>query len=55
MCDIDGCENEALFFVGAWGEIPDQLEDQADVCGAPHAAQWVKSYLRDFAAVEDEA
>lgn len=52
ICDVDDCEEDAGFMVGAWSEDGTELNETGDVCSPKHAKEWTAQWLRDFADVE---
>lgn len=54
-CDIEDCMNDAFFYVAVYNEDSERLDDHVDVCGADHAQQAIKEWLKELADIEEAA
>ena len=47
ICDVNDCEDDALFMVGVWNDDSSVLDDFVDVCGAKHAKEAISQWLSE--------
>jgi len=55
VCDVDGCDETALFKVCLYGEDdPERAVSDVDVCGADHARAEIGRWIADLGGIPEE-